>query len=77
MAGISIPNGAVLSEFRPCIIPNDGLKTTMCLFEDVPYVAVPFYKDENGKPIHHYVDQLLATDDRRVVGMQVWVGPKS
>ncbi len=62
-------------EFKPCVFSTDEMQMTTCLLEDVSYVAVPFYKDGHGAPIHHYIDQLIAHDGR-VVGMQVWIGSK-
>ena len=59
--------GKPLPPFQPCVVENNDLRLTEVLLEDVGYVAVPAFKG-----IHHTVDWLIAMDDRRIVGVQVW-----
>lgn len=55
--------------FEPCTMVNDVLGLTTTMFEDVAYVAKPLH---DGAP--HFIDELRATDDNRLVGVQYWVG---
>lgn len=59
--------GKPLPPFKPCVIENDAMHLTEVVLEDVGYVAVPVFKG-----VHHTVDWLLAMDDGRIVGVQVW-----
>lgn len=59
--------GEPLPPFKPCVIENKEMRLTEIVLEDVGYVAVPAFEG-----IHHTVDWLVAMDDRRIVGVQVW-----
>lgn len=62
-----------IAQFEPCAITTGeglGLPVTEMVLEDVAYVSVPVFAG-----VYHTVDWLLAMDDRRLVGIQVWASP--
>lgn len=53
--------------FKPCVILKEEAGITEAVFEDCAYVAKPVIPG-----IHHWVDELRAIDDDRLVGIQIW-----
>lgn len=62
-------NDIEIADFKPCIYVNDGAGVTICQFEDVAYVAKPLHPG-----LYHFIDELRAVDDDRLVGVQFWCG---
>ena len=56
-----------IDTFKPCVTVNDESGITEAIFEDVSAVAVPVFDG-----VYHYIDKLVAPDDGRLVGLQVW-----
>lgn len=69
---ITLPDGVELLPFEPVVMVNEELGLTIAVFEDVPYVAKPLHKG-----VYHFVDELRAMEDDRLVGVQFWVGVPS
>ena len=55
--------------FKPCRLDNSDSGITEWVFEDVAHVARPAFPE-----IYHFIDELVAMDDGRLVGVQFW-GP--
>lgn len=51
----------------PATVVNDDMKITTAVFEDTAYVARPLFAG-----IPHWIDELRAMDDNRLVGIQIW-----
>lgn len=59
---------AELAEFEPCIVVNEEAGLTIAVFEDVAYYAKPLFPD-----LPHWIDELRAMDDDRLIGVQLWM----
>lgn len=55
----------ILKKFKPCVC-DLGLVTQL-LLEEASYYTKPVYENK-----YHVVDWLLANDDNRIIGIQVW-----
>lgn len=58
--------------FIPHTIVKNELGMTECVFEDVACVAKPLHPG-----VHHFIDELRAMDDDRLVGIQFWASRPS
>lgn len=71
---LSIKRGESFDElellpFVPCVTINPLIGITTCFFEDCATVAKPLHPG-----IHHFIDELRAIDNDRLVGIQFWTG---
>ena len=57
--------------FKPCRVDLPDAGTVQFVFEDVAYFTRPV---QDG--IFHSADWMLAMDDKRLVGVQLWTGKR-
>lgn len=62
--------GVTIAEFKPCRLDMADSGMTQWFFEDVGYVAKPAFPG-----LYHFIDELRAMDDDRLVGVQFWGPP--
>lgn len=66
---ISLPDGAELAEFKPCVVYNEEMQLTQILLRDASMVSVPLrIPGVKG----HCIDMLYDMTTGELVGMQVW-----
>lgn len=56
-----------LPPFKPLVEIDEEMRITSVILEDVSHYSVPCFVGH-----YHTVDWLLAMDDNRIVGVQVW-----
>jgi hypothetical protein len=63
-----LPDGMVIGDFKPCFMVNEVMNMVEVLFEDVSSTSKPLIDG-----VYHWIDQLVAHDDGRVVGLNFWI----
>lgn len=64
----ALPDGMLIGDFKPCFMVNEAMNMVEVLFEDVPSTSKPLIDG-----VYHWIDQLVAHDDGRVVGLNFWI----
>ena len=58
----------LMAKFKPCFVVNEPMNMVEVFFEDVSCTSKPLIEG-----VYHWIDQLIAHDDGRVVGLNFWI----
>lgn len=67
---LNLSDNLQIEDFMPCRFYGEDSKITSWIFEDVAYVAKPAFEG-----IFHFIDEMRALDDNRLIGIQYWGPP--